>query len=66
MALYYLLRNRVYRGEAVHKGVAHPGEHEAIIEEDSWETVQAKLSAPGNKQRRGPRRKRSAAYGPGL
>jgi hypothetical protein len=65
-ALYYLLRNRVYRGEAVHKGVAHPGEHEAIIEEDSWETVQAKLSAPGNKQRRGPRRKRSAAYGPGL
>ena len=52
-ALYYLLRNRVYRGEAVHKGVAHPGEHEAIIEEDLWETVQAKLSAPGNKQRRG-------------
>jgi hypothetical protein len=28
--------------------------------------VQAKLSAPGNKQRRGPRRKRSAAHGPGL
>jgi len=52
-ALYYLLRNRVYRGEAVHKGVAHPGEHEAIIEKDLWETVQAKLSAPGNKQRRG-------------
>src|SRR6266536_3249658 len=52
-ALYYLLRNRVYRGEAVHKGVAHPGEHDAIIAEDLWEAVQAKLSAPGNKQRRG-------------
>src|SRR3989441_8591926 len=52
-ALYYLLRNRVYCGEAVHKGVAHPGEHEAIIEEDLWETVQAKLSAHGSKQRRG-------------
>jgi site-specific DNA recombinase len=52
-ALYYLLRNRVYRGEAVHKGVAHPGEHEAIIDEDLWETVQAKLSAQDTKQGRG-------------
>jgi site-specific DNA recombinase len=52
-ALYYLLRNRVYRGEAVHKGVAHPGEHEAIIDEDLWEAVQAKLSAQDTKQGRG-------------
>ena len=52
-ALYYLLRNRVYRGEAVHKGVAHPGEHEAIIDEDLWEAVQAKLSAQAAEQGRG-------------
>jgi hypothetical protein len=52
-ALYYLLRNRVYRGEAVHKGVAHPGEQEAIIDEDLWEAVQAKLSAQDTKQGRG-------------
>jgi DNA invertase Pin-like site-specific DNA recombinase len=52
-ALYYLLRNRVYRGEAVHKGVAHPGEHDAILDEDLWETVQAKLSAHVSKQRKG-------------
>ncbi|HTE84159.1 MAG TPA: recombinase family protein, partial [Dehalococcoidia bacterium] len=52
-ALYYLLRNRVYRGEAVHKGVAHPGEHEAIIDEDLWEAVQAKLSGQATKQGRG-------------
>src|SRR5439155_6473947 len=51
-ALYYLLRNRVYRGEAVHKGVAHPGEHDAIIEEHLWEAVQAKLSAQNTKQGR--------------
>jgi site-specific DNA recombinase len=49
-ALYYLLKNRVYRGEAVHKGVAHPGEHEAIIDEDLWEAVQAKLSVQDTKQ----------------
>jgi DNA invertase Pin-like site-specific DNA recombinase len=52
-ALYYLLRNRVYRGEAVHKGVAHPGEHDAIIEEDLWEAVGAKLSANASEQRKG-------------
>jgi site-specific DNA recombinase len=51
-ALYYLLRNRVYRGEAVHKGAAHPGEHAAIVDEHLWDAVQAKLSAGGNKQGR--------------
>ena len=29
--LYRLLNNRVYRGEAVHKGKAYPGEHDDII-----------------------------------
>jgi site-specific DNA recombinase len=52
-ALYYLLRNRVYRGAAVHKGIAHPGEHDAIIAEDLWESVQAKLSANASEQRKG-------------
>jgi DNA invertase Pin-like site-specific DNA recombinase len=52
-ALYYLLRNRVYRGEAVHKGVAHPGEHDAIIDEGPWDAVQAKLSAQDTKQGKG-------------
>jgi len=51
-ALYYLLRNRVYRGEAVHKGAPHPGEHAAIIDEHLWDAVQVKLSAGGNKQGR--------------
>ena len=51
-ALYYLLKNRVYRGEAVHKGAAHPGEHAAIIDEPLWNAVQAKLSAGGSKQGR--------------
>ena len=52
-ALYYLLRNRVYRGAAVHKGVGHPGEHEAIIDEGLWDAVQAKLSAQDTKRGRG-------------
>lgn len=39
--LYRVLHNRVYLGEAVHKGVAHPGEHDAIIERDLWNQAHA-------------------------
>lgn len=37
--LYKLINNRVYLGEAVHKGTAYPGEHEAIIDRDLWDRV---------------------------
>ena len=37
--LYKLINNRVYLGEAVHKGTAYPGEHEAIIDRDLWDKV---------------------------
>src|SRR5262249_19404781 len=43
-ALYHLLRNRIYRGEVVHKGIAYPGEHEPIVNEELWNVVQARLS----------------------
>ncbi len=41
--LYKLLRNRVYIGEAVHKGTSYPGEHEAIISRELWDQVHAIL-----------------------
>jgi site-specific DNA recombinase len=44
-ALYHLLRNRIYRGEVVHHGIAYSGEHQAIVDEELWNTVQTKLSA---------------------
>ena len=31
-AIYKILGNRIYLGEAVHKGTSYPGEHEAIID----------------------------------
>jgi site-specific DNA recombinase len=43
-ALYHLLRNRLYRGEVVHKGIVHPGEHQAIVDQDLWNAVQDKLT----------------------
>ena len=41
--LYKLFRNRVYLGEAVHKGAAYPGEHAAIIERPLWDQVHSIL-----------------------
>ena len=42
--LYRLLNNRVYLGEAVHKGTSHPGEHDAIVPRDLWDKVHAILA----------------------
>jgi site-specific DNA recombinase len=41
--LYKLLHNRVYIGEAVHKGTSYPGEHEPIIDRALWDQVHAIL-----------------------
>ena len=41
--LYRLINNRVYIGEAVHKGTAYPGEHEAIVPRALWDKVHAVL-----------------------
>ena len=41
--IYKLINNRVYLGEAVHKGTSYPGEHEAIINHDLWDAVHAIL-----------------------
>ena len=41
--LYKLFRNRLYLGEAVHKGTSYPGEHKAIIDQPLWDQVQAIL-----------------------
>lgn len=38
-SIYKLLHNRTYIGEVEHKGVAYPGEHEAIVDRDSWDRV---------------------------
>ncbi len=42
-ALYRLLQNRIYLGEIVHKEQSHPGQHDAIVEHELWDRVQARL-----------------------
>ncbi|MGH6803073.1 MAG: recombinase family protein, partial [Methyloceanibacter sp.] len=44
-ALYLMLQNRLYRGEVAHKVNIYPGQHEAIIESELWQTVQDRLAA---------------------
>jgi len=41
--VYRVLNNRAYLGEAVHKGTAYPGEHDAIITQEQWDAVHAIL-----------------------
>ncbi len=52
--LYHLLANRIYRGMIMHKGKAYRGEHEAIVEENLWDKVQARLqhNACGSSRRK--------------
>jgi DNA invertase Pin-like site-specific DNA recombinase len=42
--LYKLLNNRVYIGEAVHRGKAYPGEHQPIISKNLWDKVHSILA----------------------
>ena len=48
--LYKLLNNRVYIGEAVHKGTSYPGEHEAIIDRALWDQVHGILKESPRKR----------------
>ena len=65
--VYKLLNNRVYIGEAVHKGMAYPGEHQAIIDRALWDRVHAVLRRePAEARRQYPGADAGAAQGPDL
>jgi len=38
------LWNRTYRGEIIHQGQSHPGEHLPIIDPPLWDAVQTQLA----------------------
>jgi site-specific DNA recombinase len=48
--LYRMLNNRAYIGEAVHKGESYPGEHDAIIDRETWDRVHAILQESPRKR----------------
>ncbi|MEM8571535.1 MAG: recombinase family protein [Pseudomonadota bacterium] len=58
-ALFHLLRNKIYLGLLSHKGQIHDGLHQAIVDRDLFEAVQAKLDT--QKVRQGPNKGRMHA-----
>jgi DNA invertase Pin-like site-specific DNA recombinase len=42
--LYQLLSNPLYVGEVAHKGQTYPGQHQAIVDRNTWDAVQLQLS----------------------
>jgi DNA invertase Pin-like site-specific DNA recombinase len=49
-AIYRMLSNRTYLGEAPFKGETYPGEHEAIIDQATWDKVHAILQQSPRKR----------------
>jgi DNA invertase Pin-like site-specific DNA recombinase len=49
-AVYKVLANRTYLGEAVHKGAAYPGEHAAIVDQGTWAKAHAVMAEPAHRR----------------
>lgn len=48
--IYRLLNNRTYIGEVAYKGNVYPGEHDAIIDRETWDKVHAILQESPRKR----------------
>jgi DNA invertase Pin-like site-specific DNA recombinase len=49
--LYQLLTNPVYVGEVAHKGATYPGQHDAIVERETFDAVQRQLDSNAAERR---------------
>src|SRR5215510_12755497 len=52
--LYRLLSNPIYTGRIAHKGHLYPGQHPALIDEETWTAVRDRLAANAAVHRRNP------------
>jgi DNA invertase Pin-like site-specific DNA recombinase len=48
--LYQILKNRVYLGEAMHKGTSYRGEHKALVSQALWDNVHKILGERARKR----------------
>jgi site-specific DNA recombinase len=53
-AIYHLLRNPIYVGEIRHKGSVYPGQHQAIIDRETWDQTQQCLRMGSRRLRGAP------------
>ena len=49
--LYLILSNPIYIGRIPHKGRSYEGEHDAIIDAETWDKVQAQLATNAGRKR---------------
>ncbi|HEX8913949.1 MAG TPA: recombinase family protein, partial [Humisphaera sp.] len=61
--LYKLLTNRTYTGVVVHKGQAYPGEHPALVDQPTFDKLQAVLARNGRGNGSKARNKHGALLG---
>jgi|HubBroStandDraft_6_1064221.scaffolds.fasta_scaffold00472_13 site-specific DNA recombinase len=52
-ALYYLLKNRIYIGETVHRKESYIGQHQPIVPRELWNKVAARLQENNQARRDG-------------
>ena len=50
--LYTLLSNPIYTGQIAHKGQLYPGQHPALIEDETWSAVRNQLAGNAHDHRR--------------
>ena len=50
--LYTLLSNPIYTGQIAHKGQLYPGQHPALIEDETWTAVRNQLAGNARDHRR--------------
>lgn len=55
----YILQNRIYLGEVLHKGKHYPGQHQAIVDKDLFEAVNARYAVQSAKSQKNVRRERA-------
>jgi len=53
--LYAILKSPIYVGDIAHRGTIHAGQHEAIIDRETWDRVQAMLADHLQGERRAAR-----------
>jgi site-specific DNA recombinase len=58
--LHQLLTNVIYTGQVRHRGEVYPGEHEAIVDRETWEKVHAQLKTHAPSSNRSLRNKHGA------
>lgn len=61
--IYTILKNPIYIGRIAHKDETFDGQHEAIIDDDIWQQVQAKLNSNTAGKRHATRRNTSLLAG---